>query len=153
MASRITIKDRGYARLAQRLRASGKPALTVGVHEDDGAEPHGQDGTTVAEVAAANEFGLGVPERSFIRSTLDENDAKYKELERRIGKAVVLGKLESVEQGLEQLGALVVGDVQRKISSGVPPENAPSTVAAKGSSTTLVDTGQMRASVTSRVRR
>lgn len=151
MASRITDKDKGYKRLLARMSSSGKPRLTVGVHEDDGFAEHG-DGLTVADVAAINEFGLGdTPERSFLRSTVDENEAKYREFERRIGKAVILNKLQSAEQGYEQLGALVVGDVQRKISSGVPPENAPSTVARKGSSTPLIDTGQMRSSVTSRV--
>ncbi len=43
------------------------------------------------------------------------------------------------------------GKIKEKILSSVPPENAPSTIARKGSSITLIDTGEMLNSVTHRL--
>lgn len=152
MASRVTVRDTGHKKLLERLQASGRARVTVGIHEQEGSELHeGSDDLTVSDVGAIHEFGLGVPQRSFLRSTMDENRDKYNDALRRIGRLVVQGRLRSTEQGLAQLGARCVGDVQAKIRAGVPPALSPVTVAAKGSSTPLIDTGQMWSSITSRV--
>ncbi len=42
-------------------------------------------------------------------------------------------------------------DIIEKINSNIPPPNAPSTIKAKGSSHTLIDTGEMRRSIDFRV--
>ena len=46
------------------------------------------------------------------------------------------------------VGELCVGNIVQKISEGVAPPNAPSTIKSKGSSTPLVDTGAYRQSIT-----
>jgi hypothetical protein len=152
---------------ARRKGPSAKAAnawrVTVGIHEQEGAEQHEAEDNfgegfgqasppTIVEVASFNEFGLGVPQRSFIRGWADENEAENRENLRKIGQAVVKGKLEGgAKQGLERFGLLAVAGIQKRMSDGIDPPNAPSTVAAKKSSKPLINTGQLRSSVTFKV--
>jgi hypothetical protein len=58
-------------------------------------------------------------------------------------KDVVDQKLTTL-QALDQIGIYGIKLVVEKIDSQIPPPNAPATIAKKGSSTPLIDTGQMR---------
>ena len=150
MAVKITTRDRGARALAERLRGVKRTrAITVGIHEDDGAEAT-EEGLTVAEVAEINEFGLGVPERSFVRSFAEENEAEHVANMRKLGVAIVKGKTTAIA-GLEAVASVYRGKIQAKIASGIAPENAESTIRQKGSSTPLVNTGQLRSSADARV--
>lgn len=51
----------------------------------------------------------------------------------------------------EELGMFFENKIREKILSNVPPENTPGTIAAKGSSHTLIDTGTLLASITHQV--
>lgn len=143
----ITDKDKGYAALFKRLDGKLR-TLSVGVHSEEGGASDGK--LTVAEVATINEFGMGVPERSFIRAWADENQASNESALRAIGQAVVKGTF-TADQGLDRAGLLFVGQIQARISSGIAPPNAPSTIARKGSSTPLINTGQLRSSILHKV--
>ena len=57
------------------------------------------------------------------------------------------------EQLADLLGQKYVGQIQARISAGIPPPLAESTIARKGSSVPLIDTGQLRSAVTYEVRR
>lgn len=147
--------DKGHKALMNRLlhRAGD---LTVGIHAAEGAVPKkggaddadSEEGLTVVEVGTFHEFGLGVPRRSFIADWEDENEAKHKAQLRQMAQAVVTGKVESVEQGLARLGTLYQAEVQKRISDGIEPPLAESTIRRKGSSKPLIDTGQLRSSIT-----
>lgn len=146
---RVTIRDNGLSALTKRLKAFGRGyTLTVGVHGPEGEATDGK--TTVLEVATINEFGLGVPERSFIRDWADLNEPRNIANLRKIAGVVLRGDY-SVEVGLGRFGALCQGEIQARISAGIPPPNAPSTIAKKGSSTPLIDTGQLRSSILWRI--
>ena len=54
-----------------------------------------------------------------------------------------------IEKAVTELHSKVVG----KVLSSVPPPNAPATVASKGSSKTLIDTGNLLSKVGMRVKR
>lgn len=118
------------------------PEVFVGIRAEAGAE--------LVTIAAVNEFGSAdghVPERSFLRSTVDENHKKYGDLlqtavERGIDKGTT-----ALRRELGRVGAVAAGDVQRKIRDLKDPPNAPSTIAAKGSDNPLVDTGRLRQSI------
>lgn len=151
MATRVTIRDNGLGALTKRLKAFGKGlTLTVGVHASEGEATQGR--MTVAEIATINEFGLGVPERSFIRDWYDTNEATNRANLSKVAAAVLRGEY-TPEAGLGRLGALFQGQIQARISGGIPPPNAASTIARKGSSTPLIDTGQLRSSILWRVER
>lgn len=142
-------KDRGYEELVSRVFAIGAPKVAVGVFETDGSKVY-VDGLTVLDVATFHEFGLGVPERSFLRGWFDENIERAKEAIRRLMVSVVEGK-RTKEQALELFGQWLQGEIQKRIAEGIPPPLAQSTIDKKGSSTSLVDTGQLRSSVTYKV--
>jgi hypothetical protein len=148
----IKVIDRGYRKLLDTFAALGarKTVITVGVHEADGREPHegAEFGETVLDIATANEFGTDtIPQRSFIRAWFDENRQKNAEAAKRLLQSVIQGK-RTREDALNLLGQTFVGQVQRKIAQGIPPPNSPITVALKGSSKPLIDTGQLRTSIT-----
>lgn len=146
MGSSVRVVDRGANALLKRLRVGETTpvTVTVGIHEAEGAADHG-GGTSVADIAAIHEFGLGTHERSFLRSWADENEAKNKERLRKIAVALAKGQITSLEQGLERFGLLAVGEIQARMPEGYPPEKVDGTPA------TLIDTGVMRSSITHKV--
>lgn len=122
----------------------GKLVVLVGIPED--ALPY-PDGTPVAQVAAQNEFGIGVPERSFMRSTLKENREKYIKDTQKAVKDEIQGKKE-LEKSLKQIGSKAASAVQNKITAIKTPPNSEATIKAKGSSNPLIKSEHMRSSVT-----
>ena len=148
MGFRIKDTDKGYkARLAGLLSLKAPAHVDVGILESAGAEA---DGTSVIDVAFWNEFGTAtIPERSFIRAWFDEAEPQLREEFTKLMHGVAAGKRTRAEV-LELMGQRMVGQVQERISAGIPPENAPSTAARKGSTTPLIDTGVLRSSVTYR---
>lgn len=151
---RVVDRDRGYRRILRNLRRLSGVDAAVFVGIRAGVAP-AADGTSMALIAAVNEFGSSdghVPERSFLRSTIDENRPAYmKLLERATGRAVDKGR-GAMKRELGLVGARVAADVQRKIVALKDPANAPSTIAAKGSSNPLVDLGRLRQSISFEVR-
>lgn len=152
----VTDKDRGARRVvAAATSMAGPIALNVGVQGKEGGAKHNvrtadgvkQGAQTVAEVAAAHELGLGVPERSWLRGWFDEHQAEIQEDLRKVARGVLLGRF-SREEGLEILGVKYVGQIQVRMATSIPPPNDPETIKRKGSSVTLIDTGQLRSAVT-----
>lgn len=154
MANSVRVVDRGARRVVQSIGTMKGPlALVVGVMGKEGGKVHGQGkGATVAEIAAAHEFGLGVPERSWLRGWFDEHRTEIQEDLKKVSRAVILGRL-TREQGLELLGVKYVGQIQARIATSLPPPNAEATIRKKGSSTTLIDSGQFRSAITSELER
>lgn len=146
--------DRGYKALKREFEKLGRAAPTVKVGIlGDATENQRTDGTlSNVEIGTIQEFGAGnVPERSFLRSTMDEKGGDYRRLMAN-GLRQAFGQkgaeLEaSTERVLNLVGMKAAADVKNKIRAGIAPENAPSTIAAKGSSTPLVDTGQLLNSI------
>lgn len=104
----------------------------------------------VIAVAMFNEFGTRtIPERPFIRNTIRSHRDEYIEAMAEGAAAVVRGESD-IEDALSKLGLKAAGDIQRAMP-GTPPPNKPSTVAKKGSSKTLIDTGRLRQSITWKV--
>ncbi len=164
---RIIDRDRGYKALRARLYALArqrKPHVAVGILQTEGAAPKRggkakgrksvpKAAPTLLDVAFWNEFGTRrIPQRSFIRATVDANAQKYAFLITRLARAVYRGK-RTVKEALTALGIAVQGDIRRRISNGIAPPNAARTVARKKSSKPLIDTGQLRGGITFQVRR
>ena len=146
MAGKVVDKDTGYSELmAAIVDIAGKPlGVTIGVH--------GEEGSEIVIAAATNEFGNldqsapgAIPERSYLRSTIDEGQAEIlKDLE---GAVVFALDGKDLEKGLGLIGEKWVGKVKTKIKTGPFVDSALSTQQAKGSvsnpiNTPLIDTGQ-----------
>ena len=153
--------DKGYRELLARMNDLTKRprGVFVGVRSKDGAEVEPGQSYNLAQIAAVNEFGTesqgepgDIPARPFLRSTLDENVERY-------GRKLIDSSIEHLtgarplERGLAELGVVAVSDVRRKITAIRQPPNAPATIAKKGSSNPLIDTGRLRASIDYEIRR
>jgi hypothetical protein len=161
-------KDTGWEQfqaLIAEIRASGGQ-LKVGVIEGVGTGSQKREGgISNAELAAVHEFGTAdghIPERSFLRSTFALNLAKYMLNLRTLLTRVLEGKM-TVDAMFNVMGLKIVSDIKNRITTGdgIPPPNAPSTVARKrakgahngalgatGVIRPLVDTGRLLASIT-----
>lgn len=103
---------------------------------------------TVAEVAVFNEFGTeNIPERSFMRSTLKEEKQPIIGLSKGLLKDIVKGKKDT-KTGLGLIGEFTADAIKLKIVDIKTPPNAPGTIKRKGSSNPLVDTSQLKNSIT-----
>lgn len=145
MVSRNSTRDidHGYRTMRERLDLMANSYTQVGVQagskESDGI-------TDLVTVAAANEFGTDrTPERSFMRSTFDEDKDQIAAIKASEAQAVLNGK--DIGTSLALIGSWHAGRIQAKIHSHPPPPNAPETIARKGSSGTLIDSGQLVQSI------
>lgn len=159
MSVRVTDRDHGLA--AHKKRFAHDARVTVGIHEAEGAEgkqePDGPAKTSLIEVAEAHEFGLGVPQRSFVAGAVDENEA---ELQAKLTdglKASAKPGGRGPEQTLERFGLYVVGVMQERIAAGIEPELDEKTKASKkrrtgeAKDTPLILTGQLRSAIRSKL--
>jgi phage gpG-like protein len=153
MASPIKDLDKGWRKLESYVRARDERRVTVGVHGNKASRPGGEPDNVA--VATIHEFGAviarggrtyRVPERSFIRSTVDAHAKKYTSLAARLAGRVLDGKMD-IEKALALLGQVVKADIIRAINRGIEPALAPSTIAQKGSSKPLIDTGALKQSL------
>lgn len=149
---KVADKDLGYAALVSRVYALDSPKVSIGIHEQEGAEEHAEAGMTVVALGAIHEFGLGnVPERSFIRAWFDENQDRAKEALRRLMVSVVEGKRQP-QQALELFAQWALGEMQKRMAEGIPPALQPETLRkktreGKTGEKPLIDTGQLRSSL------
>ncbi len=140
MASHVTVTDKGYRAMRARMREL-KLGVKVGIYGEEASKPHGK--LTNVEVAAVHEFGSGpIPERSFVRATVDGNRAEIEQIERRVVYGIIQGKVDA-QTGLGILGESVVNMMKARIRAHIPPPLKPATIKRKGSSTPLIDTGQL----------
>lgn len=126
--------------LAKKVSAPGE--LRVGFLES-ATYP---DGTSVATVAAAQNFGSaasGIPPRPFFTDTIDENKGHWGP---DIAGALKANDFDA-SKALALMGEEIQGELQDKITTFIGAPLKPATVARKGSSKQLVDTGHMLNSV------
>ena len=108
------------------------------------------DGGSTALIAAVHEYGApdkGIDERAFLRTGLQKNLGRYKALNEQNLKKVINGGM-SVDDALGRLGLMASSDVKDHIRDGSFAPLDPKTIKRKGSSKPLIDTGQMRQSIT-----
>lgn len=142
MSIKITTLKDNTKRIIAELRKINNEKLVVGV-----VDP------IIAEYATYNEFGTKhIPERSFLRSTYDEQIRKWmKQLEE--GISGIINMRTDASRVWDALGKKAKENVKNKLKSNVPPPNKASTIRKKGAGkTTLFDTGALLRSITYEVR-
>ena len=145
----------GQRFLATVAALKSKPGVKVGVLGKDFSKAKDErtknsvkpdPNISLGQVAVENEFGTDTtPERSFIRSTVDEQNKAWQRYAEKLKDKILDGM--AMDRALGIMGLLIQRDIQRKIRSNIQPANAPSTIARKGSSRTLIDTGQLANSI------
>jgi len=154
--NKVTVKLEGLLNLAQFLKvmAEKKHRVQVGVFGHKAAREN-SPGVTNAEVGIIQEMGSltrKIPRRSFLHDPLrthasDLMAAVAKDMERlfRDGKVALF---------LKRLGLAAEDLIQEAFESrgwGKWAPNAPSTVKSKGSDSPLINHGELRRSISSRV--
>ena len=119
------------------------PAKSTGTHVDK--KVGAKERKTVGEIAIIQEYGSRdghIPERAPIRGTFDIMFQAWKAYTAKVRDQVVSGKI-TVKQALDLIGYKQEADIKRRVRARLEPANSASTIAQKGSSTPLIDTGQM----------
>jgi hypothetical protein len=141
-------RDLGFtAVLVAVAQLKRNPHVRVGVNEAEGSKEY-EDGTTILEVALANEYGVPgrIPARPAFRIAGIKLEPIIASLSAQILDQIARGRM-TVSKGLDILGMRAKTEIQDTIGSNLPPPNAPATIARKGSDKTLIDSGQYRASI------
>lgn len=142
-----------------KLLVKGFPSVKVGIIGSQAQQEHNGTNLTNAQIGMINEFGSysrKIPARSFISMPLKLFLSSY------IKKKKSLSKQEfekAIEKGTEEEFSRKVGIVAEEVIQdafatrgfGNWKPNAPLTVALKGSDSPLIDTGQLRRSISSKV--
>lgn len=133
----------------------------------------GEDDSHMVMIASVNEFGVDIqvtekmrkylhkmglhlkksttkitiPERSFIRSTFDENEDKLERYAEKLLQGVLDGKITG-KQCLERIGEYLRTKISSKIRDIKEPPNHPFTQKMKAIDNPLIDSGRLRQSIT-----
>ena len=146
------------AYLRKAVQAPGD--LYIGVHADDSARvPQALAGDATvtqapnnAYIAAANEFGIGVTERPFLRPTIGDNLDGYKELLATELRKNLRSDRSDPKRPYHVVGVVAVGDVQATLDRGVQPPPTEATLAWRehhghAGQKSLIVTGQLKSSI------
>lgn len=152
MAKRgVAVHSAKWNKFKNHMRSAGSEgSVAVGILGNHDNEREDGEITNV-ELGTIHEFGLSsMPERSFIRATLDAERSQINALTDKIYKRFLREKI-SASRGLGLIGADVVGRIQQFITDD---KVKPKTIKPEASDpTTLIDTGQLRQSITFEVRK
>ncbi len=150
-----TKKLDGMIKNVSKINAS---FVKVGVLSGKAGRNSGADksGLSNVEIGAKHEFGSvtdGIPMRSFIEMPLK---AKRKNLEKGISKDVIIKPLldGNIKKSLSLIGVLAENIIQSAFESGGFgrwKKLSEFTISKKGSSAILIDTAQLRKSISSKV--
>ena len=108
---------------------------------------------TMPDLAAIHEYGApsrNIPERSFVRASITLDQSKYGKF--LLGEVKSLLLLKTTPMKIKQiLGMQAAADVQMYMVNGKFAPLKAKTIKRKGSSKPLIDTGQLRQSITYKV--
>ena len=139
--------DRGWDRIVADLRKAGHSFTKVGFPVE-GSTSGRYPMQKVVTIAMTHEFGYppkNIPERSFLRKSIDENQEKISTMQVAAIRAVVDG-IKTVRKALFDIGEEAKQMVVQKIVQGDSEwkELKQRTIDKKGFDHILVETGQMR---------
>lgn len=148
----IKVIDHGFDKYKKAIEELHSKQIQIGMFA--------KVGDKVLTKAIVNEFGttqagknnnVTIPERSFIRSTYNR---EYKKVGKRFDQIFV-----SISKGnyniiprLKLIGLEQERETKKTITDMRTPKNAESTIAKKGSSHPLIDTGEMRSKISHEVK-
>ncbi len=154
----------GLDQLLKALKDKSKPFIRIGIlggnastpHKTVGADGEEKTGSTNAEVGAAHEYGTEhLPVRSFLRVPLKKNLNKALEasgaLDKRTFENVV--KEGSIIPWLTKVSVLAEGCVANAFNTSEDGNWPESNMERKNNHQTLVESQQLRDSITSEIKR
>lgn len=153
--NRFEERDKGYDQLKETFEALNGVSATVGVHARDNKRQEDGD-IKLAPLLAVHEFGaeiegtkygdITIPARPVLRGTITDHLDEYLDMQERLLVDVLEGKITEVVM-FRKLGAWAQGKVRGRFGSDDLVPNAPLTIELKGSSSPMIDDGQLRQSI------
>jgi hypothetical protein len=148
----VKVVDKGFDEYRNAFKTLQSKSIKVGLFAAVGDK--------VLTKGIVNEFGttqagknknITIPERSFIRSTYNK---QYKKVHKRFDQIVksFSNRSYNVVSKMKLIGMEQAAETQKTITDLRTPPNATSTIAKKGSSNPLIDTGELRSKISSEVR-
>lgn len=153
MVAKIRVKRTKHISLAKSLLGPSK--VKAGF-------PAGKTDRDVVQRAVWNHYGTRggasgggwggpIPARPFVLNAIRKNKKKYLQALKTSAGKLVRGET-TLDTVMTKLGIVAQGDIQDEITSLRNPPNSKVTIALKGSSNPLIDTGEMRGAVTYEVK-
>ena len=131
-------KDTGWSEFVksiQNFKKNDEEALGVGFEDPE-----------VAKIAVFNEFGTSkIPERPFIRPTVDQNEKKYLNMMTKAADKIAKGT--PADTAFMPVATTLQTDIQNAIKGLKTPPNTEQTLEEKSGANPLIDTGKMLKSV------
>lgn len=120
--------------LKEAAKLRKKPFVKAGVVQARGSKLREDGKKTVADIAQIHEYGApahGIPERSFLRSTRNKNEGKYKKLISRLGEMIFNPEDGmTVEKALGVIGQQFSADVKNTIRNNEAGLHGPTALKA-----------------------
>lgn len=142
----------GVKGLLERIAALGDPKVYIGIPSSTNARQGASNNATIAAVHEMGAPSRGIPARPFLIPTMQNNADKYTMLMAQ-GFRNALQDKEKAAEVYEKIGLVASSDVKDYIVSGQFVPLKQSTIDRKGSSKPLIDTGELRNSISYEVKK
>jgi hypothetical protein len=150
----VTITQDRLDEVLNVVREADRDEILVGYPEGSTRAEGGIGNAQLAYIHNNGAPAANIPARPFLEPGLINAQTDVAAIARSsLTRALDTGDTSAIVQGMHRMGHAAVGHVQRKISTGPFVPLKPATIRRKGSSTPLIDTGQMRAATTYVIRR
>lgn len=151
-----SLKLDGLDQLLKALKDKTNPVVRIGILGSNASASHGDNGPTNAEIGAAHEYGTEhLPVRSFLRSPISKHLNAQLDLSGAFDKRVFANVIAqgSVVPWLQKVAILAEGIVLDAFNTANDGEWKESNMKIKKNHQTLVETQQLRNSITSEIKR
>jgi len=147
--SSVTLNTKGLQSLKRKLKTAEWARAEVGIFSDHDAR---DDGESNVAIGKQHEFGQGVPRRSFLEiPMLTEFPRIVDNNEPELAAAFVEDGAKPVLERLGFMGEAAIQEAFETSGFGQWPANSPYTLLFKHGEKPLIDTSQLRQSISSRV--
>jgi hypothetical protein len=145
----VTITKDRTAEVFRTIATLAKREVLVGIPQEAASRP----GSPInnAEILYINDLGSpinNIPARPVLVPGVQHSEELWVKQLGMAGKSALSGNAEAAEKHLASAGQVAANAVKREFTDGDLAPNAPSTIAAKGSSQPLVDLGEARRAIT-----
>lgn len=151
--SDVRLENRNLRQVMKALKTM--PVAKIGILADSGKNPRkGEDAPNNATVGAAHEYGTSrLPVRSFLRQPLSENLERFLEASDAFSKQALaeVVRLGTMRPWMEKMAIVAEEVVAGAFDTGGYGQWQPSDMTNKTNYQTLVETTQLRDSITSEV--
>lgn len=150
-------KPNAFKKLMDSVRGMTEKGVVAGFPKGVLNTPHyetdkqGVQGPSIIDVAISNNYGINVPRRDFMTPSSKKWMKFFSESLNQVRRELLSNKI-NPDKFLKAMGQKGSDIISQEIIALDTPPNSPYTIAKKGSSNPLVDTGDMARSTTWQIR-